>query len=553
MLSHEMRRVLLLVVGVLLLLTAVATGQAQTSDERCFEESPYCISGRMRAFWEQHGGMDVFGLPITAATAEIDPQTGRTRFVQWFERHRLELLPYNPPPYDVLLGRLGVERLEQRGIEWQLLPRSGAPLPGCLWVPETASNICDQAPGEGFRTFWETHGLNDPARDSYQQSLALFGLPLSDPYLERTSSGQQVLTQWFERARFEWYPANPASYRVMPGLLGREVLGREPGQFDVAGLWQGQTSQGQRLLFDVQEDALQMVLSNVTIDGERDDGTPCSETLLYTRSAPPEAPLAQVRDNVFTLLAEDEQTTFSIAGQFESAMAASGTLLLATHPGSTHRCIGNATLTWHAVPLRLVPTPTPPPPPTTDAPPPTAEAAPADTAPPSDEPPDETPRPTRTAPPATAAPDITATPSSTPVAPRQVPSDDDDPAPTNTPAPEPTNTPAPSPQPAGDLCSRQPAAADAPDTPLRLVEVTKKSEIVTLENVSSNDIDLSDWTLCSLTGGERHVGFDDVTIEAGDTRQLLHIGDRIWDTERGDDGALYDPDGNLISYWDDPS
>jgi hypothetical protein len=295
-----------------------------------------------------------------------------------------------------------------------------------------------------------------------------------------------------------------------------------------------------------------MVLSNATVEGERDDGTPCSETLLYTRSAPSEAPLAPVRDNVFTLLVEDQQTLFSIAGQFESALTASGTLLLATQPGGTHRCIGSATLTWHAVPLRLVPTPTPATTPTTSAPP--AAPSPAD---PSDDPPadapDGTPRPTRTAPAATAAPDTTATPTNTPVAPRQVPpaSEPDPPDPTATPVP--TNTPEPSPAASGDVCSRTASAADAPDTPLRLVEVGKKAEIVTLENVSSTDIDLSDWTLCSLAGGERHLGFDGITIEAGETRRLLHAGERIWDTEGSDDGALYDPEGTLISYWDDPS
>jgi hypothetical protein len=541
-----MWRALLLVVGLLLLAGTAATGQAQPTGERCFEESPYCISGRIRAFWEQHGGMDVFGLPLTAATVEVDEQTGRTRFVQWFERHRLELLPYNPPPYDVLLGRLGVERLEQRGIDWQVLPRAGMPIPGCLWVAETASNICNQAPGEGFRAFWETRGLNDPARDAYQQSLALFGLPLSDPYMERTSSGQQVLTQWFERARFEWYPNNPPSYRVLPGLLGREMLSNTPGQFDIDGLWQGQTSQGQRLLFDMQHGALRMVLSNVTVEGEHDDGTPCSEALLYTRSAPPEAPLAQVRDNVFTLLAEDEQTLFSIAGQFDSALRASGTLLLATQPGGTHRCLGSATLTWHAVPLRLVPTPTPALPPPTDAPPPTAP--PADISP--TEPPDGTPRPTRTEPAATAIPDTTPTPTSTADAPRQVPPDS---APEPTDTPEPTRTPEPSPAASGDVCNRSASAADAPEAPLTLVEISKKTEIVTLENVSSQNIDLSDWTLCSLAGGERHKGFEGIIIEAGDTRRLVHAGDRIWDTEGSDDGALYDPDGNLISFWVDTS
>jgi hypothetical protein len=35
--------------------------------------------------------------------------------------------------------------------------------------------------------------------------------------------GTTVLAQWFERARFEWHPDNPAAYRVLLGRLGAEV------------------------------------------------------------------------------------------------------------------------------------------------------------------------------------------------------------------------------------------------------------------------------------------------------------------------------------------
>jgi hypothetical protein len=32
-----------------------------------------------------------------------------------------------------------------------------------------------------------------------------------------------VLTQWFERARFEWHPNKPDEFKVLLGLLGREI------------------------------------------------------------------------------------------------------------------------------------------------------------------------------------------------------------------------------------------------------------------------------------------------------------------------------------------
>jgi hypothetical protein len=33
-----------------------------------------------------------------------------------------------------------------------------------------------------------------------------------------------VLTQWFERARFEWHPTNPAPHQVLLGRLAAEQL-----------------------------------------------------------------------------------------------------------------------------------------------------------------------------------------------------------------------------------------------------------------------------------------------------------------------------------------
>ncbi len=41
--------------------------------------------------------------------------------------------------------------------------------------------------------------------------------------METNSSGANVLTQWFERARLEWHPTNPEPYKVLLGLLGNEA------------------------------------------------------------------------------------------------------------------------------------------------------------------------------------------------------------------------------------------------------------------------------------------------------------------------------------------
>jgi len=114
-----------------------------------------------------------------------------------FERNRFELHPENARPYDVLLGRLGDDRLKQLGRDWQTLPK-GPHSSECLWFDETGHGIC-----EPFRSYWEANGLQDPALNAFGRSLALFGLPLSEPAVETNASGDTVTTQWFERARFE--------------------------------------------------------------------------------------------------------------------------------------------------------------------------------------------------------------------------------------------------------------------------------------------------------------------------------------------------------------
>jgi hypothetical protein len=40
--------------------------------------------------------------------------------------------------------------------------------------------------------------------------------------VERNGSGDNVLTQWFERARFEEHPQNAPPYNVLLGRLGAE-------------------------------------------------------------------------------------------------------------------------------------------------------------------------------------------------------------------------------------------------------------------------------------------------------------------------------------------
>jgi hypothetical protein len=98
-----------------------------------------------------------------------------------------------------------------------------------------------------------------------------------------------------------------------------------------------------------------------------------------------------------------------------------------------------------------------------------------------------------------------------------------------------------------------PAAATtngAPEFPLTIEGINKVAEIVTLHNVSSEPVDLAGWKMLSVLGEQRHPGLEG-TLAPGEMRSFANLGGKIWRDDAGDDGALYAPDGALVSYWID--
>lgn len=217
-----------LILALAALVLATPSAHAAPGD-RCFAETSECIAGRFRQYWDANGGLAVFGFPIDEQARE---QGSEGAFeTQWFERERFEAHPENRAPYDVLLGRLGDELLRRQGRDWQALPQ-GQPTAGCEFFAPTGHTLC-----EPFLSYWRTHGLEFDGRagTSFNESLALFGYPLTEPAMETNSSGFTVLTQWFERARFEHVPTNPDPYKVLLGRLGAEAFdptaGNGPTQY----------------------------------------------------------------------------------------------------------------------------------------------------------------------------------------------------------------------------------------------------------------------------------------------------------------------------------
>ena len=214
-------------IAALLLALAPQSASAQTA-QRCFTETNFCISGRIREFWEQNGGLPVFGLPL-GAQQEVQIE-GKPYQAQQFERTRLELHPENARPYDVLLGRIGADLLTQNGRDWFTFPKTAART-DCRYFPETGHNICGS-----ILNAWRANGLEIDNRSgkSEAESLALFGLPLSDE-MQETVEGKQYTVQWFERARFELHPENQPPYTVLLGRLGAELTAGAAASYTLPG------------------------------------------------------------------------------------------------------------------------------------------------------------------------------------------------------------------------------------------------------------------------------------------------------------------------------
>lgn len=204
MITRRLLRLLSLVTGGLFAIGILLgihpfPSQAQ-GDARYFPETGHSVQGPFRTFWEQNGGADIFGYPITEAY--LSETSGRT--IQYFERARFELATYQGQPY-VELGRLGVEITAGR-----IFPAVPA-LPSTSdwrYFPETGHVI-----QKGFKEIWETRGGE-----------RIFGLPLSEETLELFPDGKFRTVQYFERARFEYWPEFPPGQRVLHSDLGRQLV-----------------------------------------------------------------------------------------------------------------------------------------------------------------------------------------------------------------------------------------------------------------------------------------------------------------------------------------
>ncbi len=169
-----------------------------------FAPVQHTLRGPFLAYWQAHGGLPVFGYPISEEFPEVSATDGKTYTVQYFQRNRFELHPeFAGTPNEVELGLLGVELTKDRSFP----PGVAAPTDAThVWFPPVQHNLSGP-----FYAYWQAHG-----------GLAIFGYPISEPFQEvNATDGKTYTVQYFQRNRFELHPEFAGTpNEVLLGLLG---------------------------------------------------------------------------------------------------------------------------------------------------------------------------------------------------------------------------------------------------------------------------------------------------------------------------------------------
>jgi hypothetical protein len=208
--GKDVRHLLAVVIVASLLMGSIAATHSQTPNGTCeyFTETGHYVCDEFLEFFETRGGLEIFGYPLTEAFD--DPVRGLR--VQYFQRARMELHPYNQTPYNVQLGLLNDEL-------------------GYISSPINP----DERPAFNSSVhhyFSETGHIVSYAFLKYfreKGGVDIFGYPRSEFMYE-----DGYIVQYFQRARMEWHPEAASGSQMHLTNIGEIYIEKFglPGDYD---------------------------------------------------------------------------------------------------------------------------------------------------------------------------------------------------------------------------------------------------------------------------------------------------------------------------------
>ena len=185
--------------------TLAQQGVNPSDERRLYPQHGHWVMGDfLKAYLSIPNPEEIYGYPITEAFSE---QT-QDRIVQYFEKARFELVPDNPPELRVRITELGGFFYTSSGRELPL----PANFPACEYFQETGKQVC-----YAFLDYFEANG-----------GAVQFGYPISNFEIQ-----DELIVQYFQRARFEWHPELPQGKRVTLTNLGYRYfykIGEDPAR-----------------------------------------------------------------------------------------------------------------------------------------------------------------------------------------------------------------------------------------------------------------------------------------------------------------------------------
>ncbi len=178
-----------------------------------FSQTGHTLSNGFRTYWQEHGGLRIFGYPISQEFTE----GGYT--VQYFERARFEYHPSNPPQYQVLLGLLGNSAAAQDNV-------SRAPVPQDQSVPTYDPSLWDVSVPDAYQPEARTAPAGAPVTEAKWIEIDLSTQHLWAWQYDEVVFGTDVSTGTY------LHPTPTGTFHIYAKYVADDMTGGTPGSPD---------------------------------------------------------------------------------------------------------------------------------------------------------------------------------------------------------------------------------------------------------------------------------------------------------------------------------